>query len=443
MRKSIVTISVLLGLLATSRVIVAQQDSYDDYLQKQKQSVAKLHSQWLAANDSKRRAELALELIDAAVRGEEQEVVAEVARDGKPRIIIASNHERERKEILLKPCFTFKQVQWDDNKYDAPTTLPIWRRITPDHLELWNAKQGWLFDGKGRLLNHAIVPRHDGDGREWRGAFLPDGRWVTTDLFESDKTLTGFSKDGKWLWEIQGDKLVPPSKDELALGQLVGLIGWARSDAKGKGWVVSVGSDWGRGVAWVSADGPKNRKQPVDPWKLTFPRALGPRGYYIELSVPSDDGKTLFFKNEAGHGPFVGFPNYSINSAEWKLTIPNGNRHFGFWPDSNEIYIGTDASGNLERQGSMWFFDETGKYRGEIEGLVLGDASNKKDLLVQNSENDVLQINRKLQVTATRRYTWKKGGATARPLEIYEDLGIGFFLLEEGKNKTVVLATWQ
>ena len=66
---------------------------------------------------------------------------------------------------------------------------PSWvvRRMTRARFELWTSKRGWLFDRSGKVLSEAVPPRRDGEGREWYGAFLPDGRWVTYISSESHR----------------------------------------------------------------------------------------------------------------------------------------------------------------------------------------------------------------------------------------------------------------
>ena len=38
---------------------------------------------------------------------------------------------------------------------------------------------------------------------------LPDGRWVTSDIWDYDRTLHFFSRTGKWRKDLSADELVP------------------------------------------------------------------------------------------------------------------------------------------------------------------------------------------------------------------------------------------
>ncbi|HEY5037034.1 MAG TPA: hypothetical protein VII74_07895, partial [Chthoniobacterales bacterium] len=212
------------------------------------------------------------------------------------------------------------------------------RRVTKNHVEVWLPRHGWLFNGKGKLVGEAKPPRRDGTGREWYGAFLPDGRWVTTDLFAEDKTLTFFTRAGKWLKEIASDKLVPRKpEDEF---QEPATIGWCRCTRRGDGFVLSVGQDGGRGDAWVNWSGQHHElSEKESPWKLCYPRDLEPKGMYTDLSVPDDRGAITMTRNEPSHGSEVGFPVYEAGKV--RARVPEGET-FGFWPRSDNVYIVTE-----------------------------------------------------------------------------------------------------
>ena len=118
----------------------------------------------------------------------------------------------------------------------TPACGTVWRRITKDRFEVWTPKTGKLFDASGKLVATVKVPRGDGWGREWYGAFLPDGCWVTTDLNERDDRLTMFSAKGKRMWSIKGATLIPQKTDDDSYRSLP-LIAWARAAKDGKSWV--------------------------------------------------------------------------------------------------------------------------------------------------------------------------------------------------------------
>jgi len=55
----------------------------------------------------------------------------------------------------------------------------------------------------------------------------------------------------------------------------------------------------------------------------------------------------------------------------------------------------------------------------------------------------VLQIDPKLKVRNARCFVWSEKGETAEPLEIYDDLEMGFFLKKNDKGEgQVILARW-
>src|SRR5262249_50849359 len=134
-------------------------------------------------------------------------------------------------QIRVKPLKVFTEIVINNKPDEAEPWID--RRITKNAFEIWTDKEGWLFDGHGKLLNHAPVPRRDGHGLEWCGAFLPDGQWVTTDLWSYDKSLYLFSKEGKFVRDLAMKEILPLEQGE-------GIIGWARSDKEGNGWIFAV-----------------------------------------------------------------------------------------------------------------------------------------------------------------------------------------------------------
>ncbi len=276
------------------------------------------------------------------------------------------------------------------------------------------------------------VPRRDGTGREWFGAFLPDGTWITTDLWEEDKQVNAFNAQGKWLWEVKGDDILKRLAPPPGQGEMPGkpLICWARADRIGEGWVVCVGEDGNTACALV-AEGKTVAPMPggEDPWDLVYPRAMGTRGFFIALSIPSDDSKLNLTRNEAGHGPGVGWPDYSLSPGEWSRVIRAGDHHFGFWPRSHALFIEAEGDEFLAPH-RVWFFDEKGRYSGEIAGSWLGDAANKYGLLVNSTGDAVATLMPDPNgpvATQLRAFTWSDG-THAVPLAIYDDLHLGFFL---------------
>ncbi|HEX4139964.1 MAG TPA: hypothetical protein VHY09_06420 [Candidatus Methylacidiphilales bacterium] len=433
-------IPIILASLAVPALVFAQgwtfagktgtaQPMYDHNAPAEPQ-VPKIYAAWKAERDPSRRAELGRELVDAIIHEVElpqTDIADEVARDGRPiRLITPVSREK----IALKPLVTLAGVHSGDDAWPAS---PLFRRIADDRIEAWTSSEGWLFDGKGNLLAHVKVPRRDGTGREWFGAFLPDGTWITTDLWEQDEQINAFSARGKWLWEVKGAdilKQLPPAARNGDDTPSKPLICWARADRIGQGWVVCVGEDWNTTCALVAES---RTVAPVpggeSAWDLVYPRAMGTRGFFIALAIPSDDGKLDLTRNEAGHGPGVGWPTYSVTPGSWSRTIRGGYNRFGFWPRSHALFI--EAEGDeLIAPHRVWFFDDAGRYSGEIAGSYLGDAANKYGLLVTLTGGGVatlMQAPKGPSITQVRAFTCPDG-TRAVPLALYDDLHLGFFL---------------
>jgi hypothetical protein len=396
-----------------------------------------LHELWRRETDVAKRKDLAEELCDAAVHSEQPDIVVEVATNGtfaEKEIKI----EGDAKRVVLQTVRSFdpERGQWSD--------VAAWvvRRMTKDRLELWLPHHGWLFDGNGKIINEAKPPRRDGLGREWYGAFLPNGRWVTTDLWEMDRTLSFFSRGGKYEREIAADKLVPRGADDE---EQPSLIGWCRSDRDGKGFVLSVGANGGRGVAWVNWGGEHRiLKEGEDPWKLCFPRDLEPKGMYVSLSIPSDDGGDTLLRTEPSHGMLVGFPTYQCSKV--RVMVPDGET-FGFWPASHDVYIITKSylGGESSPEGETpqreiertWFYNANGEFIGWIAGRRLADTEHSDGMLFRDPLNHIVALDSSLHATNVRQFVWRDG-ATAAPYKLFPDLRLGFF----NSGTKLVLARW-
>jgi len=355
------------------------------------------------------------------------------------------------------------------------------RRITADRIEVWTASHGWLFDGAGKLLHEARPPRRKGTGREWYGAFLPDGRWVTTDLDEMDGNLYFFSPQGKLQRTL--------TYDELSGGDRTAshLIGWARSDGAGTGWVVNVGSEEGVATVQVGPSEPVRVLKGYERWQRCFPRALGPRGWYISLSVPEDSGRGEISRSEAGHGPGVGYPTYTFSQRESagkagargpgadsvSHIIPNGNCVFGYWPGSLKSFVGSDGNNvdelhffnhddaklrDYEPSGirtrkfqenifesppnpiidKSWLFDADGDLVAWIRARRIGDAADGHSLLFRvTADSRVATLDPELNVRSIRRFAWGDR-STADAVFLWDDLQVGLFI----RDKHLVLARW-
>lgn len=401
--------------------------------------VATLSAAWRNEHDPARRRDLADQINDALINQFDvppAPITDEVARDGLPENRLAAPPPRS---VPLEPLHLLAGAHADV----VNDVNPVMRRIAADRVEAWIPREGWLFDASGKLLADVPVPRRDGSGRQWFGAFLPDARWVTTDLWNDDHQLTCFDPHGDPRWELPGSRIVaavqatnPTSGD----GELVPSIGWARADRTGRAWLVSVGQDYTRGFARVTP-GRDITALPNDVklWQQVYPRSMDVRGMYTKLSIDSDDAKVSLSRSEAGHGPEVGWPTYSLTGSSLptplNVTVHEGNDHFGFWPHEDDLYLEVGGPWQGPPPTRVWFFTADGRYRGEIAATFLGDAANGEDLLVQTDEGDIATVHRlpdgAVRATASRRFTWPDG-TPAFALAVYDDLKLGFFLRGPG-----------
>jgi hypothetical protein len=414
----------------------------------------------VAEHDPAKRRDLAEQLVDAVIHeynNPQTDIVDEVARDGTPKNEIKSS--APVRTVTLGPLTVLSGVNANPDQYPRS---PVFRRISSNRIELWTSNEGWLFDGKGKLLADVKVPRRDGDGREWFGAFLPDGNWITTDIWKEDKQINAYDANGKWRWEVLGDKILSQlprtaTGDDPEYPQKP-LIEWARADRKGNGWLVSVGANGLSSFALVNEKGAvKALPASASLWGLVYPRAMGVRGMYSSLYIDSGDGKETLHFESASHGVYVGWPNYDL-SNKWRVVISEGNDQFGFWPHSHDVYIEGQQSvpEPWHLPPRVWFFSADGKYKGEVIGSRLGDAANGRNLLIQDADDQVVQVESKATGLAIRdvcTFTWPEG-TTAVPLAVYDDLKIGFFLRGPGMQgltddarraragAEVVLAKW-
>jgi hypothetical protein len=180
--------------------------SFKDKAAQVRQQMPSMRQAWLAASDPDTKKKLGREMVDQAVHYKDDEeydgLIYEVAAGG-PIAALEIKIPAKTKAVKVKSGLTI--TSFDRQKFTAWTwhwteAAPfIERRITKNAVEVWTPKEGWLFSGRGKLLNHATVPRRDGKGQQWYGAFRPDGCWVTTALWERDDTLFLYAKNGKFL----------------------------------------------------------------------------------------------------------------------------------------------------------------------------------------------------------------------------------------------------
>ncbi len=390
----------------------------------------------------------------------------------------------------LRVLRTFRQfhARFDEELFSSFQGEDGWlaRRITADRVEVWTSKHGWLFDGAGRLLNEARPPRRSGTGRQWYGAFLPDGRWVTTDLDELDGTLTFFSAKGAFQRALFCEQLAFSNGEPHSAN----LLGWARGDKDGTGWIVNVGSEDGWATVWVGPTGPARILDGAERWRLCYPRALGPRGWFINMSVPDDGAHGWLSRSEAGHGPRVGFPTYQVTGTSPELKfgarksdpngdldppyiVPNGSYVFGFWPGSQNFFIVSDGNNitdltflgdshaklkDYEPSGvqtrkyfrsfgdgapepiidKTWLFDAHGTLMAWIRARRIGDAADGTGMLFRiTADSRIVTLQPNLKVQAVRRMVWKDG-STADAVALWDDLHMGLFI----RNEHLVMARW-
>jgi hypothetical protein len=388
--------------------------------------VPNLYQAWKTESDPERRREKADLLLDAIINcygNQPLDLADEVARNGLPRKEAVA--PKDSTKVTLRPLMTLPDV----HTIEYPAS-PVFRRISATRFEAWTSKEGWLFDQDGKVLAHVVVPRRDGVGREWFGAFLPNGHWITTDLWAEDKQVNAFNAQGRWLWEIPGEKILaasPIPSDSLDMHPKP-LIDWARADKTGKRWLVSVGADISEVSVLVDQKGGITKlPKGVTVWSEVYPRAMGVRGGYVAFGTSSDDGAASLGFTTVAHGPSCNWPIFDI-SLGWSVRMHDTTLSFGFWPRSHAVYIeqrGPDGySPDL-----IWVFDAKGRYQGEVHGFHLGDAANGRDLLLTDADSRVLRVSLNqsgLSVPQARQFFWPDG-SVAVPLTMYDDLHLGFF----------------
>jgi len=408
-------------------------DEYDSYLAEWKTKSARLLEEWRKPENRKDTA-LRGSLLEAAVQSGQPEIVDEVAADGDVATLEIKPASDARK-VEVQPVLDLGEMP--SIPYGGRMDCVI-RRMTKTRFEVWTPNHGWLFNAKGQLINEARPPRRDGIGREWHGAFLPDGRWVTTDLWEMDKTLTFFSRGGKFSKEIKAARLAPPKKDDPWDQS---LIGWARCDKNGEGWVVSVGDGPGRARVFVRPDGKSDVLEDENaPWKLCYPRDLEPKGMYTSLYRPSDNRKRAISFSAPSHGIWCETPTYNWSETAETKVISGGDNNFGFLPGSYDVFIGASdydrGDSDKQRKLKTWFFSSDGKCRGWIRARYLTDSADLKETWFQDEGNCVVALDADLKPLSRTRFAID--GEDAKPVKLFSDLKLGFFSV----GKRLILARW-
>jgi hypothetical protein len=334
--------------------------------------VPNLYQAWKTESDPAKRKQLADLLLDAIIKWYENQpldIADEVARDGLPRKDTAA--PKDCIKVTLRPLMTLPEA----HTIEYPAS-PVFRRFSATCFEAWTSKEGWLFDQDGKVLAHVVVSRRDGVGREWFGAFLPNGRWITTDLWAEDKQVNAYNIQGRWLWELEGEKILaanPLPNDDFEPHPKP-LIDWARADRTGKRWLVSVGSNLSQVSVLVDQRGGITKlPKGVTEWSEVYPRAMGVRGGYVAFGTSSDDGAVSLGFTTVAHGPFCPWPAFDT-SLGWGVRMHDTTLSFGFWPRSHAVYIEQRGPDGLSPD-LIWVFDAKGRYQGEIHGFHLGDAA--------------------------------------------------------------------
>ncbi len=410
------------------------------WLEIYRDKTVRLHDAWKAEADAQKKKELGDELVHAAINADQADLVIQVVTDDA----YLQKEIKRPDQFEQVPLKTLRVFPFEERPLFYHEPAWVVRRMTRTRFELWTPRNGWLFDSDGQLVNEAHPPRRDGLGRQWYGAFLPDGRWVTTDLWEMDRMLSFFSKRGQWQKEISSTDLVPHKSDE-GRGDLPALIGWCRCDRRGKGFLLSVGANGGWGTAWVNWAGQHRLLQDQkEPWQRCYPRDLEPKGMYTQLWIPADDASEICIRAEPGHGSGVGFPDY--RSGKIDVVIPDGEA-FGFWPESDNIYIvsgrweAIDPAPNAEHkrdaEQKTWFYDAEGVFAGWIPAGRIADTPKGDAMLFRDASDRIIAVTKTYEVKSATEFLWSTG-TTARPFKLFPDLKLGFFV----RDKELVLAAW-
>lgn len=376
--------------------------------------------------------------LEHAVKGEQADLIERMMSGDRleKTEIRPEGTATERVVIVHDSC---PAAEKGPGKHEWQNFTPVWRRITKDRFEIWTPLQGKLFDGKGNRVATATVRRGDGYGREWYGAFLPDGRWVTADLDERDDTLALFSAKGKRIAAIKGDTLIPAKQDADAYNGAP-LIAWARSDRTGKAWIVSVGSEFGRGWVKVTPDGKWSSVE--NPWKECFPQQLGPRGMYTNKFVYSDDGATQISRMEPGHGVWVSWPRYNFHGVTASVLVPGGEK-FGILPTGWATFVQSDASELIPTEANRqheryWMFDQQGTFSHWLKGRYVGTDLATGGPWVRMPDDTCVRVGKDFTVKSHLRFRTKEGAALSA-VELHEDIRLGLFLMGD----QLALGTWQ
>lgn len=316
----------------------------------------------------------------------------------------------------------------------------IFRKVGPRHVEAWTSSTGYLFASDGKLANKARVPRRDGYGREWYGAFLSDGSWATTDLWSNDRQFHIFSSRGHFVRSLR----------------MPCTVARARADSKGTAWVVRSWRvddfpDCGSHLYHIRRNGVI--RDLGEHFASVVPsREVGPmmQDHFVIRELLSDDGSHLLRWTTQAHGYGAMWGNYYLMTAARArardaftgddATTSAGyiyDRHiyqagdYGFFPRSLQAWIVTS--------NGTWILEPSGEVQAVFPGQVLGDAADGKSLLLVGEDGRVFTVSPDVNLSIARKFKHAKHGA-AYPVALFDEMRLGFFTVEDGG--TVLLGKW-
>ena len=424
---------------------------------------------WYAETAPKKKEEFRHQVLELAIKSQATDIGLELFAG---RTVDQAELPVPTNSVTL-PLTIIKEWDLTHNRWNSSHPSVI-RRIGPKNFELWTPKSGWLFDEKGSLLAEAKVPRRDGIGHQWYGAFLPDGQWITTELWDFDGRIYIYSPSNKLLSSFP---LMKYSKvhDDIGIPSHYSAD-WAIADRDQRHWIIHVlaagcdrtnlkVSEWGwkprigrwltRHHLWV----PDSSWLPVE--KITNLRSnidfrnLGSRFAFCGATTDSDNGAASISWDEPGHGPGVGWPDYSMNSTGhgWNACIPWKDRHnFGFFPGSLTTWVGSnkypsrpEIDPNRPRRDfeyfRSWIIDPDGKVLGWLPAERVGDDPDGKRMWFVNEQGHLLKVAPDGVVSEVMQPTLAGPTGENAPFAhvLFPDLKLGFFYTKPGH---LVLARW-
>ncbi len=308
-----------------------------------------------------------------------------------------------------------------------------------------------VFIGMLLRLHAAEVIENPGDD-EWEKEVRAEGKaaeedfatWKTTgklpESFE-DHAIRGAREDLVQR-QFSGDKLAETEiKTDLSAKTCEVTVRDTEliesSIKEGNAWIVSVGSEHGRGFVKLTPDG-KGRKID-DPWLECFPQQLRSRGMFTDRYNKSDDGSLLVNRTEAGHGMHVGWPHYHFLDTD--ILIPNGD-DFGNLPESWSVFIESDCGPFTQatedrKDERTWFFDAKGIYQHWSHGRTVGTSLPSGGLWIRQLDDSCSLVEKGHTIKSRMKFSTKDQKSLI-PVELHDDIGLGLFLL----SGELVLGTW-